>query len=464
MRAFEIITAVPWAMTEPALQHLLQVYETAIERKAAGMPLDRQAIAAEVGKPLDNTFVVTVRDGVAVIPVEGPIFRHANLMTDLSGATSLEMLALDFRQALANPAVHSILLDVDSPGGEANGVNEFSEMLYAARGQKPIVAYVSDTGASAAYWIASACDEIICDATAMLGSIGVVAAVPDPAARKARDIEFVSSQSPNKRPDVTTERGKAQIQVIVDSLAEIFIGAVARNRGVTPNTVQSDFGQGGVLVGQQAVAAGLADRLGSFEQVVAELQARHDEQARAERGAWSRMPSGTTEGSMKLFSPEWWTNMITGAQQAESLAPMSEAERNVPHAHVDKAPQAGTDTGAPAEAVPGAAELVAPIRGMTLMCRRRRPSRFGTPRRRRCASSLPRSAAAASRPRPRASPRPRLARAKHFRPSATRSWRSTSRQFPTTPTMAPFSMAAPDRRARAWTCSNGPTTPAPRTD
>jgi hypothetical protein len=72
-----------------------------------------------------------------------------------------------------------------------------------------------------------------------------------------------------KRPDPTTEDGKAEIQRTVDALGEIFVGTVARNRGVSADTVLSDFGRGGVYVGQAAVDAGLADEVGSYESVLA---------------------------------------------------------------------------------------------------------------------------------------------------------------------------------------------------
>jgi ClpP class serine protease len=82
----------------------------------------------------------------------------------------------------------------------------------------------------------------------------------------------VSSQSPHKALDASSEEGSSRLQVMVDSLSEVFIAKVAANRGVAPETVMQDFGQGGVFVGQAAVTAGLADRVGSFEGLLAELQ------------------------------------------------------------------------------------------------------------------------------------------------------------------------------------------------
>lgn len=265
-RVRSAILAHAWAMLPESLETMLTI--------ADRQNLTPEAVAAQLGRPLDNTHAVETRGPVAVIPVVGPISRYMSVFADISGGTSIDALATDLTEALANPGIGAILLAIDSPGGEVNGVAEFADMLYAARGQKPLAAYISDLGASAAYWIASACDEIVVASTALVGSIGVVMGVPNPAKDSGRYITFVSSQSPHKRPDPTTQTGAARLQSTVDALGDLFIGAVARNRGVDAATVATDFGAGDVLIGQAAVDAGLADRVGSFEGVVAELQQR----------------------------------------------------------------------------------------------------------------------------------------------------------------------------------------------
>lgn len=227
------------------------------------------AIAREMGKDMKDANAASIRDGVAVIKVSGPLFRYANLMTRICGATSYELLAQDFNKAVQNPNIKGILLDIDSPGGEVNGCSELSDMIYQARGTKPIIAYASGACCSGAYWIASACDKILAADTAILGSIGVVSIFEKDDEDKT--IEIVSSQSPNKRPDINTEEGKAKIQAQVDELAEVFIAKVARNRGITAVDVVKEFGAGDVSVGQYAVRNGLADGLSSFEDIISSL-------------------------------------------------------------------------------------------------------------------------------------------------------------------------------------------------
>ena len=280
MRILDAAIQRPWAITEPMLRTILDI--------AARENGSVEAVSTQLGRPLNNTQTVTMRDGIATIPVAGPIFRHANLFTEVSGATSIEILARDFTAALNDASVRGIILDIDSPGGTVSGVHEFAEMVYRARGRKPITAYVGNLAASAAYWIASAADEIVLDDTAALGSIGVVAVVPDPAQRKVRDLEIVSSQSPNKRLDPSTDAGRMALQREVDTLADIFVGAVARNRGRSAEQVIAEMGGGGIEIGLGAIAAGLGDRLGNYEELMDEMRKKQMPQTRMYRtAAWA---------------------------------------------------------------------------------------------------------------------------------------------------------------------------------
>lgn len=265
LRAYTTITSLDWAMT----QDYLDLFVAIALRESDPI----EAVETRLGRPLNNTRDVTMRDGVATIPVIGPIFRYADFFTMISGGVTVETLAQDLTAALDDPAVRSIVLHIDSPGGEINGMHELADMIYAARDTKPITAYVGHLGASAGYWLASAAGRVVVDATAMLGSIGVVSVMRDPAKVPSKDLEFVSSQSPHKRSDPTTDAGRAVIQARVDALAEVFIVDVARNRGVSVATVAQSFGRGALLVGAAAVQAGMADALGSYEGTLAALSA-----------------------------------------------------------------------------------------------------------------------------------------------------------------------------------------------
>jgi capsid assembly protease len=266
-RLFDFYASKSWAILPDSLQEMYDIYRTAIDRKAIDVDFDPQAVSAKIGRPLDNARTVVVRDGVAILPVSGPIFRYANLFTEISGATSIEVLATDFRRALDDPTIQAIILEINSPGGEVDGTSELAQHVFNARGEKPVVAYASNLCCSAAFWLASGADEIVVADTASVGSIGVVGGV-----RLSKDktvVEFVSSRAKNKRPDPQTESGRTIIQSHIDALEDVFVETVAANRSLSVDSVV--INEGGVYVGQQAVDAGLADRVGTLEGLIAEL-------------------------------------------------------------------------------------------------------------------------------------------------------------------------------------------------
>ena len=258
------ITGQPWAITQTALQKILEV--AARENEAP------EAIAAKLGRELQNGYNALERDGVAIIPITGPLFRYANMFTRVSGASSYELIARDFASAVENPDITAVVLDIDSPGGEVNGVSELAGMIFEARGKKPIVAYASGDAASGAYWIASAADEIVVSETSALGSIGVAGIYHRKSTEESAEaVEIVSSQSPHKRLDPDSDDGRAKLQTRIDAIADVFVSTLARNRSVTAAHVLEHYGGGDLMIGVHAVNAGLADRIGSLERLIAEL-------------------------------------------------------------------------------------------------------------------------------------------------------------------------------------------------
>lgn len=264
-RVLDTIANQPWAMTEEGLRQIIAI----AERQG-----DIEAVRAREGDWMGPG--MTMRGDIALLTMRGPLVRYATLFSDISGATSIQTLAKNFAAAIDDPNVAGVIIEADSPGGAVAGTHEFAEMIFGARGSKPIVTYVGWQLASAAYWIGTAADEVVIDRTSMVGSIGVLYTVTDTSASDARrgirTLEFVSSQSPHKRIDLDADEGRAKIQKIVDDVADVFVESVAKYRNVAVETVLSEFGQGNVLVGAEAIDAGMADRLGSLEQVIAGMQ------------------------------------------------------------------------------------------------------------------------------------------------------------------------------------------------
>ncbi len=248
-----------WAIAPDSLKHLSS---------------NTKAFSFSSDPPLKNTRSVSIRDGTAVIPVSGPITAQDSLFSFFFGGTPLDVFVKDFQKALHDDSVKAILLNVDSPGGVAVGPCEVAEMIYKARDKKPIWAYIGRNGCSAAYWLASAAEKVIANRSAVVGSIGVVTAVPvqeNPDEQGYRNIEIVSSNAVNKRPDPRTADGMAEIRRELDSLETEFINGVSKYRNVSPETVRRDFGRGGVVVGTEAQASMMVDSLGTFEEVMSEL-------------------------------------------------------------------------------------------------------------------------------------------------------------------------------------------------
>jgi signal peptide peptidase SppA len=268
---FRVLSALrnqPWAITPRALETMNDILEKPVA--------DLEAVIAKRGEPFENAGGKMERRGpVALLSVEGPIFRYANLMTEVSGATSVQMLALAFNEALEDPDVEQIMLYINSPGGEVDGINSFADQVRAGTEVKPVTAFIDGLGASAAYWIAAASSRIIADEGSQIGSIGVVATYTDRTGAQEKQgvktYQIVSSQTPRKRPDPGTDEGRAQLQEMVDSMADLFISRIATFRGINPEKVTSDFGGGRVFGAKAALNAGMIDRISSFEPYIRSL-------------------------------------------------------------------------------------------------------------------------------------------------------------------------------------------------
>lgn len=292
-RILQKLTTEPWELTGEALKKMIEIAErhspTADE------------LQARIGKRLEYTRKTTLREGVAVIPIEGPIFKKAEWFHEISGATSTASITLDFNEALENPDVRAILFNVDSPGGEATGLSELSEMIYRARGRKPIVAFVEGSGFSAAYHIISAADSIVAGPQGFVGSIGAIISMRK--VDESKTFQFVASQSPNKVIDPATDAGAAALQEIVDDVADVFVRDVARNRGVSVEAVLSGYGAGGVLIASRALKAGMIERVAIFDDVLAELAATAPDSDRSTHGT-SKLGSSPFEFRGSVSSAE----------------------------------------------------------------------------------------------------------------------------------------------------------------
>lgn len=266
-RVLSFIDKTPWAIKPDALEKII-----AIANRSYSDPQLVAAIKSEqsllIPESNDNS-------DIAIIDIFGPIFTRADLFSNVSGAASLDSLERRLDEALYDDSVRAIILRIDSPGGEVTGTHEFANYVAEACKIKTVVAYVHGMACSAAYWIASATSHIYVDKTAILGSIGVVAAWTDDSKSRTAagltDYEVVSSQSPKKRLDPKLDEGRAELQKQIDGLADIFIDDVAAFRDVSRNTVLTNFGQGSTFLADEAIKLGMADSVSSLRDVITKL-------------------------------------------------------------------------------------------------------------------------------------------------------------------------------------------------
>lgn len=252
----------PWAIIPDKLVQIQEIY---IERRQKEK-IDLREIEAQTGKPLKKKEQgYENRNGVAIIPIDGVIAKKMNLFTDISGGASIQLIERDFREALEDPEVKSILLYIDSPGGSVDGVQELGNLIFESRGKKPIVAFTDGMMASAAYWFGSAADEIfISSDTTQVGSIGVVASHLD--VSKAEEMsgykttEIVAGKYKRIASQFAplTEQGRTVLQEAVDYIYSVFVNDVAKFRGVSVEKAL-EMADGKVFIGKQALDVGLVD-------------------------------------------------------------------------------------------------------------------------------------------------------------------------------------------------------------
>jgi signal peptide peptidase SppA len=209
--------------------------------------------------------------GVAVLPLQGVIMPKADLMTAMSGGASLTSFMRTFRQAMADPEIGTILMDIDSPGGLVDGVPEAAAEIRASRGQGTrIVAHANTMAASAAYWIASAADELVVSPSGQVGSIGVLMQHVDDSEKDAKEGIKTTLVTAGKYKGETqhgplTDEALAYQQDIVDEYYGMFVNDVARGRGVKASDVKAGYGQGRIVMAKGAKNEGMVDRIDTLD-------------------------------------------------------------------------------------------------------------------------------------------------------------------------------------------------------
>ena len=251
--------------------------------------------------------------GTAVIPLQGIMTQKPWWATDYGGTTLVAALV---QAAASDDAVGKIVLDIDSPGGDVQGVPELAEVVRAAQAVKPVTAVVNPLAASAAYWVASQAGEIVMTPSGEAGSIGVFAMHAEFSRMyEEAGVAVNIIRTPEAKADINSveplsDAARAYLQSEVARWYGMFVEAVAKGRGVSAADVRGGFGQGRVVGGRNAVRAGLVDRIATLEQVLADgSRRRRRGSGRAEEDAPG--VEDTAPGR------EWWDNRAAEGWIAE---------------------------------------------------------------------------------------------------------------------------------------------------
>lgn len=273
--------ATPWAMMPERLNAFAGVLGRWMKGEAAAASVIASIEADKMARTAKAANNQRAGGGmISVLSFYGVVTQRGNMVDDISGpgSVSTQRFAQSFREALTDPAVGSILIDIDSPGGSVYGVGELAAEIMAARSQKPIIGIANSLAASAAYWVGSACSELYVTPGGEVGSIGVWQAHEDwSAAMEEAGVKttFISAGkfkvegNPYQPLD-----GEAQafMQSRVDDYYAAFTKGVAKGRGVSIDQVRNGMGQGRVLGADAALSEKMVDGVMTFDDVIRKMQ------------------------------------------------------------------------------------------------------------------------------------------------------------------------------------------------
>jgi HK97 family phage major capsid protein len=296
------INSMRWAMLPEKLEAMVDMLEA---RARLGRPFTDAEISERVaGVTLVAPHAAAPRPikgkggAVAILSLTGIIAPKASMVNgpSLPQGTACESFAAAFDQAMADEDVTHIVIDVDSPGGSVEGVPELAARITSARGKKPITAVANVMAASAAYWIASAADELVVAPSGEVGSIGVYQVHFDFSEQLAQEgitptiIKAGQFKAEGNPLEPLSADAKDYAQAQIEEFYSMFVGAVAKQRNVSKQTVLKDYGQGRMLLARNAVGAGVADRIGTLESVLGKLGVSNAAYLNARRGQQAEAP------------------------------------------------------------------------------------------------------------------------------------------------------------------------------
>lgn len=238
------------------------VIAAVITSRMGGAPV--QASAEPEPEIKAPAFEVTA-DGIACIQICGTLVEKSSWLDAYSGLVGYDSIAQQVAVAEGDARVKGILLVIDSPGGEVSGMFECAKSLAAAK--KPVHAAVAFSACSAAYLLAAQSERIAVTESSLTGSIGVIAQHMEmsgwdtQAGLKYNTIFAGARKNDGNLHEPLSKDARAAIQADVDDVMDQFVSSVAAARGMAEADVRAT--EAGVFRGEKAIAAGLADAMGT---------------------------------------------------------------------------------------------------------------------------------------------------------------------------------------------------------
>ena len=216
-----------------------------------------------------------VIDGVAILPVSGTLVHKYGHLKPYSGVTGYDGIIIRMSNAIGDPEVKGILLDMDTPGGEVSGCFDAALKIrsMAKESGKPLWAIADDMACSAGMAIASAADRRLITQSARMGSVGVVMAHSSYEGHlKEKGIEVTLIHSGSHKVagnpyESLSEDVLAKFQKNSDELRDEFATLVADNIGLSKEVVLGT--EAAVYRGQEAIDIGFADQLVNGNEAIA---------------------------------------------------------------------------------------------------------------------------------------------------------------------------------------------------
>lgn len=265
-----------WAL-EP---NYLRTMAGVVANWAAGQSMTPEAAAdieaAQAARAARRQSNSSVGGGIAVLSLYGIISQRISAADDIcgTGGTSTERFTQAFRDAMADDSVGGIIIDIDSPGGSVFGIADLYDEIMSARGVKPIYGYVNSLCASGAFWLGSACSQLIAKQGSMTGSLGVYTGhenIAEAMKMAGVSFEFISAGKYKVEGNPygpLSDEARAFTQSQINAYYAAFTQAVSKGRGTPIAQARDGMGEGRCLLPADALAAGMIDAVDTFDGVV----------------------------------------------------------------------------------------------------------------------------------------------------------------------------------------------------